>query len=292
MRSKSEAIAHYLGSGDYDLDHPQWPGQNIMERSIVGHDEHVEALIAKVKERAAGCVHARVPDIDLTSWTRRKLAPMVNGLFPAVERDRVLAMLETSVVFLTSDNIEAELRGQHWLRSAWSLANLYLGSVGAELLGPDAPSLLGLSQGTTCYVTAEYFVERGRIEDFVIHEAAHVFHNCKRRNLGLPHTRTKEWLLHLEFAERERFAYSCEAFGWIVERASSRAERLALGERFAANGFGDGETSVDPEDVADIVQEACAARNGWKVILRRCAPQRRAAARALASIVAVEPTHV
>jgi hypothetical protein len=31
-----------------------------------------------------------------------------------------------------------------------------------------------------------------RFEDFVVHEAAHVFHNWKRETLGLPHTRWKE----------------------------------------------------------------------------------------------------
>ncbi|MGH7269855.1 MAG: hypothetical protein ACREJ3_05435 [Polyangiaceae bacterium] len=71
------------------------------------------------------------------------------------------------------------------LHSGWDLANLYLSSVDAELLGPEAPSLLGLSQETTCCVSADY-----------------------------------------------------------VERA-------------------------------DIAREACEARNGWKVILRRCAPPQR-----------------
>jgi hypothetical protein len=202
---------------------------------------------------------------------------MVEGFFPEVERDAVLRLLEKSVVFVTSDNIEAVLLDQRWLRSAWDLANLYLSSVEADLLGPDAPALLGLSEETTCYVSPEYFVDRGRIEDFVIHEAAHVFHNCKRRTAGLPATRTKEWLLHLEFRKRETFAYSCEAYGWIVERASARADRLRLAERFAAHGFGDCDERMDPNEVAEIVEEACHARNGWKVILRRCAEEKRPA---------------
>ena len=184
-------------------------------------------------------------------------------------------MFAKSVVFLTSDNIEPVLLRQSWLRSAWDLANLYLSSVKADLLGPDAPSLLGMSEETTCYVSTEYFVDRGRIEDFVIHEAAHVFHNCKRKTAGLPETRTREWLLHLEFRERETFAYSCEAYGWIVEHASSKADCLALAKRFRVDGFGGCDERVDPTEVADIVLGACRARNGWKVILGRCAPERR-----------------
>lgn len=277
MNPRAEAIERYLRSGEYDIDHPQWPGQNIMEKSRNGHDDHLRALVAEVKRRSRGRTHAPVPDLDLTSWTRCKLTPMVNGFFPEAERGAVLRLFEKSVVFLTSENIEAVLLGQMWLRSAWDLANLYLATVSADLLGPDAPSLLGLSQETTCYVTPEYFVDRGRIEDFVIHEAAHVFHNCKRRTAGLPHTRTKEWLLLMEFRKRETFAYSCEAYGWIVERSSSKAERLALAERFAVHGFGQCDENMDPNEVTDIVQEACHGRNGWKVILRRCSPEKRSA---------------
>lgn len=186
------AIARYLRSGDYEPDHPEWPGQNIVERATRGHDELLRALVAEVKRRAKGRRHAPVPQLDLTSWTRRKMTPMVHGLFSEAERDAVLRLLEKSVVFLTSDNIEAVLFGQRWLGTAWDLANLYLSSVRTELLGPNAPSLLGLGEETTCYVSTDYFVDRGKIEDFVIHEAAHVFHNCKRRTAGLSETRARE----------------------------------------------------------------------------------------------------
>ncbi|MDP9036432.1 MAG: hypothetical protein M3O50_16650 [Myxococcota bacterium] len=67
---------------------------------------------------------------------------MVRGLFHAAEHEAVLSLLEKSVVFLSVDNIESVLRRQSWLHSAWDLANLYLSSVDAELLGPEAPSLL------------------------------------------------------------------------------------------------------------------------------------------------------
>ena len=63
------------------------------------------------------------------------------------------------VVFLTEENIEQVLVGQTWLYTARSLQSRYLASVEAELLGPDAPDLLGLSQETTCYVTATCFGE-------------------------------------------------------------------------------------------------------------------------------------
>ena len=268
----TESIERYLRSGECEHDHPEWPGQNIWERAKRGHDELLQALAAEVNRRSAGREHPVVPDLDLTSWTRRKLTPMVQGLFPQAEREAVLSLLEKSVVFLTADNIERVLLGQTWLHSAWSLANLYLSSVDAELLGPEAPRLLGLSQETTCYVSTEYFGERGGIEDFVIHEAAHVFHNCKRKTAGLPETRTREWLLDIEFRKRETFAYSCEMYGWIVEHATSPAERREMAEEFSKNAHRLNDETIEPTEVAEIVREACAARNGWKVILGRCAP--------------------
>jgi hypothetical protein len=268
----AEAIERYLRSGEYEHDHPEWPGQNIFENAKRGHEELLDALVKEAQRRAAGRQHAAVPsDLDLVSWTRRKVTPMVEGLFPTAERETVLALLERSVVFLTEDNIEPVLLAERWLHTAWSLANLYLSSVDAELLGPDAPSLLGLSEETTCYVSADYFGEQRRFDDYVIHEAAHVFHNWKRRNTGLRETRTREWLLEIEFKKREAFAYSCEAYGWIVEHARTRGERIAMGQEYAAGVSRFQEEDLDAGELASIVGEACEARNGWKVILRRCA---------------------
>jgi hypothetical protein len=83
------------------------------------------------------------------------------------------------------------------------------------------------------------------------------------------------------YRKRETFAYACEAYGWIVEHTSSRAERLAKGEEFGRRFAKVGDERVDPAELAEIVREACEARNGWKVILRRCSPLRRRSARQL-----------
>jgi hypothetical protein len=271
MNSVAAAVEHYLRTGRHEHDHPEWPGQNLFEKAKNGHDDLARALVEEVKKRSEGRQHSAVPSLDLTAWTRQKVMPMVSGLFRQVERESVLALLERSVVFLTSDNIERVLLGQMWLHSAWDLANLYLGSLDADLLGPDAPSLLGLSQETTCYVSADYFTDRDRIEDFVIHEAAHVFHNCKRKTAGLRETRTREWLQDIEFRKRETFAFACEGYGAILERTKGKDERLALAERFVAEVQGCGKDCFEPAELGSIVREACEARNGWKVILGRCA---------------------
>jgi hypothetical protein len=106
---------------------------------------------------------------------------------------------------------------------------------------------------------------------------AHLFHNCKRVTLGLRETRTKEWLLDIEYRKRETFAYACEAYSRLFARGKSPADRLALAEEYGREVH-ISEERVDAGEVGSIVREAVAARNGWKVILARCAPTRRSAA--------------
>lgn len=202
---------------------------------------------------------------------RGKVEPMVRGLFPRAEQDVVLAMLARSIVFVTSENIEALLLERSFDSSAWDLANLHLASLGAELLGDEAPNLVGLSAETTCLVSPEYFGENNLFADYVAHEAAHIFHNCKRRAVGLHETRTREWLLDIDFRKRETFAYSCEAYARVLTLANSPAERRRLADRFARTAC-IAEERVDPSEVGAIVQAAAQARNGWKVIRSRCAP--------------------
>ena len=83
-------------------------------------------------------------------------------------------------------------------------------------------------------MSSEYFRPKGRFEDFVVHEASHVFHNCKRRTAGLPETRRREWLPDIAFGKRETFADASEAYARIVELGETRAARLALVEELAA----------------------------------------------------------
>jgi hypothetical protein len=208
---------------------------------------------------------------DGVAFTRAKVEPMVCGLFPRVERQAVLALLERAVVFLTPANLELVLQRQRWLGTAWDLANLYLGSIGAEPLGEDAPAIVGLSEETTCFASMQYFSESDPFADFVVHEVAHIFHNCKRDTAGLPITRRREWLLDIEFRKRETFAYACEAYARIAEQTRDLARREALAREYGRDPR-ISEVRIDPAEVAEILLEAATRRNGWKVILGRCAP--------------------
>lgn len=266
----ADEIERYLRTGGADMMGNPWPG-DIMERGRRQHADIRGALLEEVRRLAKGRTHEAVPDNVGVEFTRAKVEPMVRGLFPKAEQEVVLATLERSVVYITSETIESIIMNHGWDRSAWDLANLFLLSVGAELLGPEAPRVVGISEETICYVSPEYFAEDDPFADFIVHEAAHIFHNCKRRTIGLRETRTKEWLLDIAFRQRETFAYSCEAYARVLARAKGAAERRALAAEYGVEPR-ISEERVDPTEVASIVTEAAAARNGWKVILARCAP--------------------
>lgn len=271
-------IARYLRTGDTDPMCAAWPG-GVLDTDRRAHNDLRGALVREVKQLSRGKSHRQVPDGDPIALTRRKVEPMVRGLFTRAEQQSVLATLESSVVFLTKDNIEAVLLEKSFDKSAWDLANLYLAGVGSKLLGPDAPTIVGLSEATTCYVSPDYFREQDdRFADFIVHEVAHIFHNCKRDTVGLRETRTREWLLDIEFVKRETFAYSCEAYSRIVELAGNSSQRRTLAAEYASR-VRISEERVDPAEVADIVQSAAGTRNGWKTILSRCAaPKRKSSA--------------
>ena len=148
-----------------------------------------------------------------------------------------------------------------WHRTAWDLANLYLASFDADLLAEDAPAILGLSEETTCFVSAEYFRGESRFADFVVHEVAHIFHNCKRRTIGLREVRHREWLLDIDFSRRETFAYACEAYSRLLELSGRmQARRNLLGELLTEPM--PTQDKVDPGEYGDILREAIEARNG------------------------------
>ena len=87
--------------------------------------------------------------------------------------------------------------------------------------------------------------------------------------IGLPETRRREWLLDIDFAKRETFAYSCEAYSRILELGKTRSEHIRLlSEHF--DGPMPPDDRVDKDEYVDILREAVSSRKGWKRILNRC----------------------
>jgi len=271
-RLQQEEIRRFLATGDSDPLSYAWEG-GPLEGGRRARNAMISALLAEVRRRSGERPPTRAPGaLDLDEFVRSKVEPMVRGLFPRIEQAKVLSALERSITFVTEDTLEAVLRERSFLHSAWDIANLYLGSVGAELLGEDAPRIVGLSEETSCFVSPAYFDSNGdRFADFVLHEAAHIFHNCKRVTIGLPARRGREWLLEIDFRMRETFAYACEAYGRILELGPRPTDRRRLLAEHLAGAM-PRDDRVDEEEYCSIVTEAVGARNGWKRILGRCAP--------------------
>jgi hypothetical protein len=272
-KDQKKEIQRFLKTGEYDLYARNWPGGPMLG-GRQARIEMAKALVAEVNQRTKGLTLPAIPSFDLEPFVRTKVEPMVKGLFPKDEQEPVLSMLQRSVIFLTPANIDQILTETSGLDTIWKLANMYLCSLNAELLGKKAPRLLGLSEETTCYVSLEYFTHSDRFADFIVHEAAHVFHNCKRETVGLRETRTREFLLNIDFVQRETFAYACEAYSRILNLGESAQARLQLVSELE-------KTSPPPDDRVDIdryysaLSAAAVARNGWKKIFDACRDTRK-----------------
>ncbi len=264
------AVAHFLATGESDPVGTAFPGRHALERITVCESTLRAALLKEVRQRAAGREHKHTPpDMNSTAWVRRKVTPMIRGLFRGDECETVLATAERSIVFLTRESIERVIREIAYLETAWTLGNMYLDSLRAPSLS-DKEKPVGLSIETTCYVSMEYFAEEDPFADYVVHEVAHIFHNCKSHTLGLAHSRRKEWLLDIAFAKRETFAYACEIYSRILEQTHGRVERIALLAQYASSA-NQMDRRVDQAELQDLLTDAVAARNGWKRILADCA---------------------
>ena len=254
---------------------PGWPGDDVLDRMRRGHEGLIDALVSEIRRRQKPIRYTRPSCLaaeqmqDLTSFAREKLSPMVHGLFPRREWAPVLATLEKSIVFLTPETIEDVIPDVVDLRTAWDVANAHLLGIGAEPLCGEEQRIVGLSVETVCYVSEAYFTEDDPFADFVVHEAAHVFHNTKRVSIGLPEIRHQEWLLPIAFRKRETFAYAIEAYSRIRELGQTAAERRSLLADLVSRPL-PADDRVDSAEYVEILTEAIGQRNGWKAILERC----------------------
>ena len=275
QESPQQAIKRYLRSGEHDPHFRAWPGSSYYGRYQQGD--------AALRNALKSAIHMRIPpdlplpaakaELDVVTLTRQSVLAMVQGLFPRREQACILDMLERSVVFLTPASIDQVLEQSRWLSTAWYLANLFLTGIKADRLADDAANLVGLSEETTCYLSPAYLEASGRFDDFLVHEVAHIFHNSKRGAIGLRETRQREWLLAIDYAKRETFAYACETYSRIHQLGKGpRARQLLLAEY--AQGPMPSDDRVDVAEYLEILGEAVLARNGWKRILLRCSPPR------------------
>jgi hypothetical protein len=269
---QARQVLTYLETGDHnDALAAAWPGGTTLERMRNARAARRAALCSEIRKRGRGrSARWHAASGDIQGLIRERVGPMVRGLFPRSEQDVVLGFVARSVVVVTGANVERVLRETTWDHTAWSLANLHLGSMGAPLLASNAPQVVGLCEDRRCYLSGKYFQDDDPLADYLVHEAAHLFHTCKRRVVGLREKRGSEWLLPIAYGMRETFAYACEAYAAVCKgdpESRERAARLQLLEKQPPPGH----RSVEPEVFLEIVREACALRNGWKRLIARCA---------------------
>ncbi len=263
-------IKKYISTGDTDPYGSSWQGANVIERARNARRHLRSSLANEVRRRAEGCSPKEIPCLHgLQDFAQRKVAPMVEGLFSIEEQGFVLKTLTSSILFITGETVYDIIQTTRWDKTAWDLANLYLLSLGADLLGKDAPTIVGLSEETTYYISSSYFHEEDRFADFLVHEAAHIFHNCKRSTAGLEETRTNEWLLPIAFNLRETFAYACEAYSCIVQLGRTKLDRMKLLEE-QKGSFSQEYECIDYAVYWQSLESAVSGRNGWKKILENC----------------------
>lgn len=263
-------VRRYLTTGDYDGFFAGWPGRTVIDVATNATQRLRTALVEATLRRARGFERAVTLPEPMDPWLRDKLGPMVHGLFTVRERDCVLDALVRGIIFLTPHNIVDVLTTEPWLSTAWRLANLYLDSLGAQRLGSQAGELVGLSQGATRYVSLACFDQTDPFADYVVHEAAHMLHNCRRTAIGLPERRHCPMPLDIAFHQRETFAYACEAYSRILEMGRDGEPRQAALERHKVSELPPDER-VDHGKYLEILAEAVRARNGWRCITKRCA---------------------
>ncbi len=269
----TEQIRSFLATGDYDMVHAVWPGCHALERIRAGDAALRAALTDALCDRTKDLTSPSMPpEFDAAQFVLGKVRPMVSGLFPDRERQLILDLFEKALVFVTGDNIEQLILETDRLSTARQIAELFLGSLGLPGLDDQPVSYVGFSEETRFYVSTDYFKDNDPFADWVVHEAAHVFHNWKRAYVGLPETRTREFLLNIAFAKREVFAYACEAYSRILERGMSPADRRRLYAEYVKRGVPH-DDRISRDELVDVVASAVEARNGWKDILAHCAPR-------------------
>jgi hypothetical protein len=266
-------IQRFITTGEHDVLHGAWAGHDFFTRAHTADRTLRTALADEVRRRTiTQSPPSLPPGSQAGPFVLRKVAPMVQGLFPANERQAMLDLFEKSLCFVTHENIDQLLSETIWLSTARQLTNLYLGSLGLPGLNDQPVDFVGFSEETNLYCSMAYFQDQDPFADWVVHEAAHVFHNWKRNRVGLHSTRTREFLLDIAFAKRELFAYACEAYSRILEQAKRPVTKRQMLAEYIENHVPSCE-GLDRAELVSILTDAVAARNGWKQILRRCMGQ-------------------
>jgi hypothetical protein len=97
-QAQAHDIARYLATGKHDELGAVWSGNTIVEAMRNARTARRRALCRAVDQRALrGTIALPALGEEPRTLVRARVAPMVRGLFPAGEREIVLALLEHSL---------------------------------------------------------------------------------------------------------------------------------------------------------------------------------------------------
>ena len=195
---------------------------------------------------------------------RRHIEPMVKGLVQGDWQEVALHELPRRTFVLNFQGAKAAMEVELSscdMESPWPILWGLYGDYG---LKPDDIDMTcdGLA-GDYAHVRWSDYQTKDPYSDVIVHEAAHLLHYLKPRNLGLHVRRHQERFVDIEFRHRELFAYACEAYSRVVLHGERRL-RVAFAEKMldAAISFPRGQI----EEIAALVLSAAQARNGWRVM--------------------------
>jgi excisionase family DNA binding protein len=260
-------VRRYLATGEEsDLDSFVWPGQTFAESVQRRRGVLSNALVAEVERRTS---EVAVPPVDegvFSRTIRERIDSFVRGVMTGKEHQTTIDHLVQSVVLVTPSNVGQTLRTAP-LSSAWRIANLYLGALGARPLGPVPP---GVASDGTIYVSLSYLNSPPRFQDFVIGGCAEELPVLRREAVGLRETYSRRWVLDVPQRNRPLFTRASEVLSSIMTLASSSPERMALIDEFEKDTAIANDNEVDRSDLVRVLRDAAPGRGGWQRLVESC----------------------
>jgi hypothetical protein len=196
---------------------------------------------------------------------KEMITPLVESLFEKQYQKTIMKHLINSVVVLHKDNVYEELKG-HFEGDIIPIISIYLSSFSTEELPKIFDvNIVGKSIGTKCYVSYKYYENNQSIEDFIIHEIAHFFHNSKYECIGIKEIED-QFLLDIEYYKREIFAYSIEFYSkikYLIQKGQNEKELLHEFEKLDI-------PNEESKIIKILVKEALKKRDGWQYIYQEC----------------------
>ncbi len=251
-------------------------------------DSFLDFIVSSVERRYEEVTSSTIPGREYTAQFKFCLSdlllPVVTALFKSEDQQTVLYHLMKSVVILHRGNIHDEIKqvNLHW--EAVEVASVYLSSFCTDEFRPQLKkvvpclkNILGKSSGLKCYISYHYFDDTDTIEEFIVHECAHFFHNIKYKYIGIERRNDEERLVEIAFRNRELFAYSIEFYTRIKFLLSVCEDKSHIKNKLKGQLLAELEdyqipihNDNSPDDVRSLVKQALRKRNGWKWLVREC----------------------